>query len=144
MTESEISDLLRQHGFRATRGRVDLMTVLYAAHRPLAHNEILGRLRGTAFNRVSLYRALEAMVEAGLVHRVYLEDRAWAFESADHCKEHQCHPHFTCRACGSVDCITEAAVPLAKGLPEGYVIERQKVHIRGLCPACSKKKGTKP
>lgn len=144
MTEAEISELLRRHGFRATRGRVDLMKVLHAARRPLAHGEILGRLRGSAFNRVSLYRALEALVNAGLVHKVFLEDRAWAFETADHCEEHQCHPHFTCRACGSVACITEAVVPLAKGLPKGYVIERQKVHIDGLCAGCSDKNGAKP
>ncbi len=143
MKDADVRDILRRHKFRATQGRMDLLKLLYAARRPLTHAEILRRLRGTAFNRVSLYRALDALGAAGLIHRVYLEDRAWAYETAERCEEHQCHPHFTCRLCGEVRCITEATVPLAKGLPEGYVVERQKVHIEGICDACSPKIGAK-
>jgi Fur family ferric uptake transcriptional regulator len=143
MNDKEIRDLLRRHQFRATRGRIDLLRVLYVAKRPLTHAEILNRLKGSAFNRVSLYRALEALVNAGLVHRAYLQDRAWSYETSERCEEHQCHPHFTCRSCGSVSCLTDVAVPLVKGLPRGYLAERQKVHIDGVCADCSMKTGGK-
>jgi Fe2+ or Zn2+ uptake regulation protein len=119
---------------------MDLLKALFAAKRPLTHAEILHRLRGAAFNRVSLYRALDALVNAGLIHRVYLEDRAWAYESSERCKEHVCHPHFTCHACGNVTCINDAVVPLVK-LPKGYVVERQKVHLDGVCADCSLTQG---
>lgn len=141
MNDPQITDLLRRHNFRATRGRVDLLKSLLAAKRPLSHSEILNRLRGSSFNRVSLYRALDALIGAGLIHKVYLEDRAWAYESAERCEEHVCHPHFTCSACGNITCITDAIIPLVK-LPKGYVIERQKVHMDGLCAECSKKTGS--
>ena len=141
MSRPEMGDVLRAHGLNATRGRVKLLAILKAARRPLTHTEILRRLRSTRLNRVSVYRALDAFVEAGLLHRAFVDDRAWAFESPDRCDERRCHPHFTCRSCGAVSCMPQVRVPLARGVPKGYLAERQKVHIEGLCPSCAKGQG---
>ena len=137
MAGLDTCETLRAHGLRCTRGRRRLFEVLRAARRPLTHGEILGRLRGTRLNRVSVYRGLESFVRVGLVHRAYVRERTWAFETAEHCEEDRCHPHFTCRGCGSVECMTEVTVPLAGGVPKGYIAERQQVHIEGLCPPCA-------
>ena len=88
-------------------------------------------------DRVSIYRALEAFVEKGLVHRAFVDDRTWLYETADRCGEDHCHPHFTCRVCGRVQCLVTVEVPIIKDMGPGFVAERQQIHISGLCPACS-------
>ncbi len=100
-------------------------------------------MRSTRMNRVSVYRALDSFVSVGLVHRVFLNERTWAFETADRCERDRCHPHFTCRRCGLVTCMTKVTVPLARGLPKGLIAERQKVHIEGLCASCASLRGRK-
>jgi len=133
----DLRRLLRSRGLRPTRGRLRLLSLLRAARRPLSHGEILRRMRGQAMDRVSVYRALQAFVRAGLLHRAYLDERTWTFETPDRCGPDRCHPHFTCRRCEKVTCLTQVHVPLVTGLPRGWIAERQKVHIEGLCPACA-------
>jgi len=136
VTEAQIKETLHAHGFRCTEGRARILRVLQSARKPLSHAEILKRT-GKHVNRVTVYRVLEAFAEAGMVHRAYVNERTWVFELSDRCTSRQCHPHFTCRKCGRVTCLTDVVVPLAKGLPKGYVAERQKVHIEGICAACA-------
>ena len=137
MHDAKNREILRAHGFRCTRGRMQLLSVLKSARRPLSHSDILERMEGSRLDRVSVYRALDAFVGAGLVHRAYTDGRTGVFELPDHCEQHRCHPHFTCHECGNVTCMTEVLVPLARGLPKGYVAERQKVHIEGVCASCA-------
>ena len=130
-------EILKAHGLRRTEAREALLRTLIAARQPLSHKEILARMRRRV-NRVTIYRALDAFVEIGMVHEALVTDRTRVFELGDHCGLRQCHPHFTCRRCGAVHCMMEAVIPLAQNLPPGYVIERQRVHIEGLCPVCAK------
>jgi len=104
---------------------------------PLSQDQISDRLKSRVWNRVTVYRTLESLVEAGLVHRAFMEDRAWHFELADHCSEHQCHPHFTCTRCGVTQCMTDISLPMAVIPRKGFVISRQQVRLEGLCPACA-------
>lgn len=128
--------MLKAHGLRRTAGRLRVLRALKSARKPLPHADILQRLGKPPMDRVSLYRALDAFVEAGLVHRVLVDERTCVFEFADRCGPHQCHPHFYCRACRDITCLTDTELPMAKGLPRGYIVERQKVSIDGLCPRC--------
>ncbi len=139
--EDEIRGLIRSCGLRSTPGRMKLLSVLKAARRPLSHGEILVRMRGERMDRVSVYRALDAFVGVGLVHRAYVDGRTWAFETADRCGRDRCHPHFSCRLCGSVTCLIEVHVPLVTGLRKGWIAERQKVHLEGLCASCAARDG---
>jgi len=140
MPKTEVGDMLRAHGLRRTAGRMKVLSVLMGSRRPLSHAMVHERVGAAAMDRVSVYRALEAFVEAGFVHRAFIDDRTSVFELSDRCTDRQCHPHFLCRECGKVTCMTEVNMPLAKGLPEGYRIERQKVFIEGTCAACGARK----
>ena len=87
-------------------------------------------------NKVTIYRTLESLVKVGLVHRAFMQERAWHFELANHCSETQCHPHFTCSSCGTTHCLTGFSVPMARSPYKGFVIHHQQVRLEGLCPAC--------
>ena len=136
MNNSDAEKLLRDAGLKCTRGRKAILEVLGSAERPVTRGEIAAALGRTRPDKVTIYRALERFVEVGLVHRAYMQKRAWHFELAHNCSESQCHPHFTCTDCGTTHCLTEMMVPLARSPHNGFVIDRQRVQLEGLCPEC--------
>ena len=131
------ANMLRQAKLRCTRGRVAILEILSAATRPLTREQIASELGKKGLNKVTIYRALERFVRVGLVHKAFLRSRTWHFELADNCTESQCHPHFTCTNCGDTHCLTEITLPMAKSPHKGFVIDRQRVQLEGLCPDCS-------
>lgn len=129
--------ILRGAGLRCTGGRLSILKILCAAKSPLTGEQIGCALGSKRPNRVTIYRVLERFVEAGLVHRAYMDKRARHFELAWNCTESQCHPHFTCEHCGRTHCLTEFSLPMVKGLKKGFVVHRQQVRLEGLCPLCA-------
>lgn len=129
--------MLKEAGLYCTEARVAILTALLEATSPLRQDQIGGHVASRTLNKVTVYRTLESLVEAGLVHRVFMQNRAWHFELADHCTETQCHPHFTCTSCGVTHCLTEISLPMAKIPRKGFIINRQQVQLEGLCPACA-------
>ncbi len=123
-------------GLRRTPRRARVLALLVEAARPMSHLELHAAIGRHRADRVSIYRALEAFVAKGLVHRTCVDGRTWLYESADRCGADQCHPHFTCRVCGVVRCLEHVALPTVKRIGVGYVAERQSVSITGLCPEC--------
>lgn len=134
--DHEAQDILKAHSLRRTSGRVRLLSFLLTATKPLSHSEIMTGLGVPRPDRVSVYRNLDTFVEHGIVHRAYVDDRTSLFETADRCGDTICHPHFVCRKCGSVRCLTGTTTHPVQDAPKGYHIERVQVHLRGLCPKC--------
>lgn len=130
-------EMLKDAGLYCTEARVAILEILMQAASPLRQDQIAERLTSRTLNRVTVYRTLESLTVAGLVHRAFMHDRAWHFELADHCTEKQCHPHFTCTSCGVTHCLTDISLPLARIPQKGFVISRQQVRLEGLCPACA-------
>lgn len=140
-TSKRIEMLLRSVDLRRTGPRVSILSVLMRAGRPLTQEEIASKLGSAVANKVTIYRVLERFCKAGLVHKAFMQKRAWHFELADRCTESQCHPHFTCKKCGVVSCLVDLPVSIVKGVKKGFVIHRQRVQLEGLCPRCVGKKG---
>ena len=136
----ETQRLLGSAGLRRTGPRLAVLGVLLEEGRPVTHEQITAKLAEAAPNKVTIYRVLESFVEAGLVHRAFLTERAQHFELADRCTASQCHPHFTCTSCDQTHCFTDAALPMTKS-PRGFTILHQRVQLEGLCPNCSEKTG---
>jgi len=136
-SEAEAAARLASVGLRRTPGRVRLLGLLMRRRRPMSPQQVHEALGPEAANRVSVYRALDAFVAKGLVHRACVDQRTGMFESADRCAQDHCHPHFTCRSCGAIRCLADVEVPLIHGLGGGYRVERQQVHLVGLCPECA-------
>jgi len=129
--------MLKDAKLYCTEARIAILQVLMQAARPLRQDQIAEQLTLGALNKVTVYRTLESLIEVGLVHRAFTYRRAWHFELADHCTEHQCHPHFTCTSCGVTHCLTDILLPMAKVSQKGFIVDRQQVRLEGLCPACA-------
>jgi Fur family transcriptional regulator, ferric uptake regulator len=135
--KEQVDKLLSSAKMKRTVPRRTILEVLLSAKRPLTVDEIMTAMSKGCANKVTVYRTLESMVGAGLVHRAFVHKRAEHFELADRCTDAQCHPHFTCRKCGATRCLVGVFVPLVKGLGKGFILQRQQVRLEGICPACA-------
>ena len=95
-TRLRIENLLMTANLRRTGPRMAILSVLLQTNKPLTQDQIAAKLAPTIPNKVTIYRTLESFCRAGLVHKAFMQKRAWHFELADRCTESQCHPHFTC------------------------------------------------
>jgi len=135
--KQKIRSLLSSAKLCRTSPRVAILAALFGTRRPQTAEQIAAKLAPNAPNKVTIYRVLERFVEAGLVHKAFLQKRTWHFELARNCTETQCHPHFTCTSCGDMHCLTEISLPMARSPHKGFVIGRQRVQFEGLCPKCN-------
>lgn len=126
--------LLRDHGLRATTGRVEVYQCLAAAGAPMSHREAAEAL--PSMDRVTVFRNLVALVEAGLAVRVDVGDHTWRYALAtghggDHVAD---HPHFTCTACGDVQCLDDIEIRAGDGV--AALLQGAEVTVRGVCAEC--------
>lgn len=142
------ADLLRRGGLRVTGIRLGVLGVLrstQSAHpgRTMLATEVAGALPDA--DRVTVYRTLGSLVDAGIAHRVDVGDRLFRFGLTDHAHchgeahDHE-HPHLVCDACGVVQCLDNAVVtiqPRAGGAPGRWQnIRQQDVTLHGTCAHC--------
>lgn len=135
--DKQAREMLKAAKLYSTRGRVAILKVLMKADKPLSQDQIAQRSGKKRFDKVTIYRTLESLLNVGLVHKAFVDKRASHFELAHNCTEHQCHPHFTCTNCGETHCLTGISVPMAKSPHRGFIIHRQQVRLEGLCPECA-------
>jgi Fur family ferric uptake transcriptional regulator len=135
--ELKARQLLKTVKLRQTSQRIAILTTLMNSSKPLTQDQITDRLGQKAPNKVTIYRVLERLHSASLVHRAYLRQRTWHYELSHNCSEKQCHPHFTCTDCGDTHCLTKVTLPMATSPHNGFVFQRQQVRLEGLCPKCN-------
>ena len=136
-SDLQAHNMLKAAKLYCTKVRIAILKVLIKANKPLSQGQIAQRSGKKRFDKVTIYRTLESLLKVGLVHKAFIEKRAWHFELAHNCSESQCHPHFTCTNCGSTHCLTAISLPMAKSPHKGFVIHRPQVRLEGLWPACA-------
>ena len=128
--------ILRKAGLKATGVRIAILEILLEAPEPLAHRDVLKRAGRQGLDRVSAYRSLQAFVEKGIAHRLVTEDRVGRFALSGGNRSHPLHPHFLCRSCGKVECLTRIRMPAVTRGKLGHRIEEQFWYLRGVCSQC--------
>ena len=101
-------------------------------------------------DRVTVYRTLNALVEAGIAHRVDPGDRIFRFglagDHAAHARpaaaKHPDHPHFVCNSCGTVECLEDSEVVIrprrgGEAPPARRRVTQKDVMLHGTCEDCS-------
>lgn len=128
--------LLRHTASRVTPTRKGVLSILLAAEAALSHQEIehLAAQAGYAFDRVTLYRTLDWLVEQGIAHKISSADRIWRFNAKAGLPRQ--HAHFYCSQCGHIFCLGQLPSLSLDGLPQGYQVHRLEMNLHGLCPAC--------
>ena len=126
-------------GLRLTDLRLMVFTEIAASHHAVGAYDIIDRLgdKGTRLAPVSVYRAIEALSEAGVVHRLESANAYFACHAA-HASERQ-HVVLSCRTCktiaevpgeavfGAIDAIANA---------HAFKADARIVEIAGHCGHC--------
>jgi Fur family transcriptional regulator, zinc uptake regulator len=112
-----------------------VLEVLRKQHKPLSAYHVLDQLRGTKLRAaVQVYRALEKLSQAGLVHRV---ESLNAFVVCECAHEKSAPGFMLCTCCGDVEEFdagkTMAAV---KSKLRQFKVEHPSVELKGLCANC--------
>lgn len=131
-------ELIAAQGGRVTRTRVAVIEALQRSAHPLSHDELGAVLDGAdiAHDRVTLYRALDWLVEQGIAQRIAGGERAWRFEIRRG-DDHR-HAHFHCERCGQIVCLEDVPAASAPHLPAGFELERAELVLHGACADCGR------
>ncbi len=140
---TDIAGRLRSAGLRATRPRLAVTEALRAMGGHHTADEVHAHLveHGTSLPRTSVYNALVALSELGVVLRADVGPGAAVYEYAE-----SWHHHFVCQRCGrvtDVTCLIGAKPCLTAGHDVGRVDEAQVI-FRGICHDCLRTTGTNP
>jgi len=126
---------LKSRGLHITRARERIAEEVFQIPGHFEAADLWAKLRGDQIAPATVYRTLELLVEAGLVRKLALGDRA-SYE-ASLGRPH--HEHLICSRCHRVVEFSDG--PLEERLAE--IVEEREFHhlshqvvILGICPAC--------
>lgn len=136
--QSEVLALLKAHALSVTDGRKEILGLFLSRKGALAHADIEKKL-GDRFDRVTIYRTLQAFVDKGLIHSIPTKDNTIRYALCkDDCASghhHDHHIHFVCKQCDNTYCLDEVATPSVK-LPRGYTVNQVEMVVSGVCRSC--------
>lgn len=163
----EVETWCKNRNMRLTKTRREVLGLVLSSEKPLGAYDLLDRLKQTQPRAVppTIYRALDFLLENGLIHRI---ERLSAFIGCDHAlhchtshmaedgtpedgPDHagSCHhdiwgshraQFLICRHCGHVQELEQdviAGVLMAAAKSHGFRAEAAIVEVEGLCAACS-------
>lgn len=140
---STAEKLCQARGARLTAVRRKVLGLVWQSHAPVGAYDLLARLNkgGGKVAPIAVYRALDFLMEQGLVHRIASLNAYVGCAHVD--AKRGAHGHaaqfLICQGCG---CAAELESPalrkaLAKAVAgRGFTINREIVEISGLCPHC--------
>ena len=110
------------------------LSIILTENHLISVGDILEKLsqKGDAYNKTSVYRALDQLLEQGEICRHYFDQAEALYELRDH---H--HSHLVCRICGVVimaECLFQQ--PEKAG---DFKIEHHHLTLVGLCKDCQTK-----
>ena len=128
----------RANGARLTDQRRRVLELVWRAHTPVGAYALLERMRedGVAAQPPTVYRALEFLVDNGLVHRI---ESLNAFVGCSRPGNAHVGQFLICAKCRATAELDEASIQAAVAggaAAVGFSVLRATIEISGLCPNC--------
>lgn len=133
--------LCQERGVRLTSLREQVLELVWQSHKPLGAYTIMGMLAEASTRRVApptVYRALDFLLEEGLIHRINSLNAFIGCPSPKH--KHQSH-FLICQGCNiavELDSSSLNDTILATAKAAGFTLANHSVELNGLCPTCQK------
>lgn len=132
-------DVCQAKGVRLTALRQQVLEIVWQSHQPLGAYAVMDILAKQSTRRVApptVYRALDFLLEQGLVHRINLLN---AYIGCSHPVSTQAHNFLICEACGvavefATETLTQAIAESAA--QRGFEVRTQAVELMGQCARC--------
>lgn len=126
-------------GAKLTPIRRQVLELVWQSHKPVGAYDLLAQLGkdGQKIAPPTVYRALDFLIEQGLVHRVESLNAFIGCAEPGHALQQEI---FICRSCGTAQEINDPELGHrihqdAKAL--GFKVERQTIEVVGLCRSCA-------
>lgn len=138
------SQAFTEKNLRFTKLRQDVFQEIAATYRSIGAYDVLARLaeKGTRLAPISVYRAIDALIEAGVIHRLESKNAYFACRRLDHATGRR--PIFlACEKCNAVQEVdAEGIFDTIDRLSRAANFQpRVKfVEVSGLCRNCAPKK----
>jgi Fur family zinc uptake transcriptional regulator len=131
--------LCGRRGARLTDIRRRVLELVWNSHAPVGAYELLEKLQreGRSAAPPTVYRALEFLMEHGLVHRL---ESLNAFVGCPRPDKDHVSQFLICTDCRNVAEIDDPAIGSAvsrSASAAGFVVNRLTIEMHGLCPSCS-------
>ncbi|MES9854222.1 MAG: Fur family transcriptional regulator [Candidatus Thiodiazotropha sp. L084R] len=131
----------QDNGLRLTKLRHRVLELIWANHQPVGAYELLEQLtqEGRKAAPPTVYRALDFLMDNGLVHRISSRNAYVGCSHPDH--DHRAQ-FMICVACGQaaeLDDSTIGSVISKDARHLGFRIEQWTLEITGICEQCIKK-----
>lgn len=137
--KKKIDELLKKNELSVTAGRKQILEFFLQQDGALSHSDI-EKKAGGKFDRVTVYRTLQAFLEKGLIHSIPTADNSIRYALCkDDCSgghHRDDHVHFICNTCGNTMCLEDVTIPPIK-LPGGFVTEQVEMLVSGVCKSCN-------
>ncbi len=136
---AEAEGLCARQGLRLTALRKRVLELVWQSHKPLGAYDILGVLSEEDGRRAApptVYRALDFLLENGLVHRIASLNAFVGCNQPEHAHQGQ---FLICRHCHAAIELEQAAISdaiIASAGEVGFSVESQTVEVVGLCAGC--------
>lgn len=125
-------------GAKLTPIRRRVLELIWQSHKPAGAYDLLAQLgsEGQKVAPPTVYRALDFLVEQGLVHRVESLNAFIGCTEPGHAVQQEI---FICRSCGTATEINDPE--LGRRIQQdaqtlGFAVERQAIEVVGLCRDC--------
>lgn len=130
--------LCRERGLRLTPLRRRVLELVWERHEPAGAYDLLAALRGDGrrADPPTVYRALDFLLQNGLVHRI---ESLNAYVGCGEPGEGHRGQFLICRTCHRVAELEDPAISaliVDKAETLGFRVRRQTIEVTGLCAAC--------
>jgi len=136
--------LCEERGVRLTSLREQVLELVWQSHQPLGAYALMDMLAKASTRQVApptVYRALDFLLEEGLIHRINSLNAFIGCPSPS--QKHQSH-FLICQHCKVAVELDSPQLDqnLSKVAAEsGFTVSSHSIEINGLCPACQSDKG---
>ncbi|MBD3724163.1 MAG: transcriptional repressor [Flavobacteriaceae bacterium] len=122
---------------RNSNTKKEIISLLESKEVALTHKDFQDYFQDK-IDRVTIYRALDRLVEEGKLHKIANIDGgtqyALTHQNCEHHKSAHNHVHFSCEFCKKTICLDDISPKLK--LPKDYMIKDIQIIVSGICPNC--------
>lgn len=141
MSGKQSEEKLIHKGIRPTAARILILQKLSELTSPVSLLELEGAL--VTLDKSTISRSLAVLLEHHAIHAFEDGSGSTKYEicksESDECPVADRHIHFYCELCQQTECIETIKIPVIR-LPEGYEMNSVNYTVKGICPACNKRR----
>lgn len=131
---------LREHNLPVTAQRLAIADVLLTSERHLSADEVAQEVsaRGRAVGTATVYRAIDTLLESGLLVE---RDFGEGFRRFEPARDIPHHEHLVCTQCGKVEEFRDERLErmtMIVAESRGFARQRHRLVIHGVCRECQR------